>query len=65
MKGDYKMPSTKKRKFGNIVFAAVSLPVNEIRSLLDNVSRSLLVFSNLLYECGSKEETMYCISDSV
>ncbi|KAH7862977.1 hypothetical protein Vadar_011746 [Vaccinium darrowii] len=38
VKGDYKMPSTEKRKFGNIVFAAVSLPVNEIRSLLDNLA---------------------------
>ncbi|KAA8544005.1 hypothetical protein F0562_021818 [Nyssa sinensis] len=37
-KGDYKMPSTEKRKFGTIVFAAVSLPVSEIQSLLDNLS---------------------------
>ncbi|XP_058202693.1 tRNA ligase 1-like [Rhododendron vialii] len=38
VKGDYKMPSTQKRKSGNIIFAAVSLPVNEIRSLLDNLA---------------------------
>ncbi|KAI8028900.1 Squamosa promoter-binding-like protein 15 [Camellia lanceoleosa] len=36
-KGDYSTPSIEKRKFGNIVYAAVSLPVGEIRSLLDNV----------------------------
>ncbi|XP_077247868.1 tRNA ligase 1-like isoform X2 [Tasmannia lanceolata] len=34
-KGEYKTPArTEKRKFGNIVFAAVTLPVTEIRSLL-------------------------------
>lgn len=38
VKGDYKMPSTQKRKSGNIIFAAVSLPINEIRSLLDNLA---------------------------
>lgn len=37
-KGDYSTPSTEKRKFGNIVYAAVSLPVGEIRSLLDNLA---------------------------
>uniref|UniRef100_A0A5B6ZRT4 tRNA ligase phosphodiesterase domain-containing protein n=2 Tax=Davidia involucrata TaxID=16924 RepID=A0A5B6ZRT4_DAVIN len=36
--GDYTTPSTEKRKFGTIVFAAVSLPVSEIQSLLDNLS---------------------------
>ncbi|KAK9279399.1 hypothetical protein L1049_013078 [Liquidambar formosana] len=35
-KGEYTTPSTEKRKFGSIVFAAVSLPVSEIQSLLDN-----------------------------
>ncbi|KAH9700807.1 tRNA ligase 1 [Citrus sinensis] len=33
-KGEYKAPSTEKRNFGTIVFAAVSLPVTEIQSLL-------------------------------
>ncbi|KAI8019589.1 tRNA ligase 1 [Camellia lanceoleosa] len=37
-KGDYSTPSTEKRKFGNIVYATISLPVGEIRSLLDNVT---------------------------
>ncbi|KAJ4725978.1 putative RNA ligase [Melia azedarach] len=37
-KGEYKAPSTEKRKFGTIVFAAVSLPVTEIQSLLDNLA---------------------------
>ncbi|XP_077232996.1 tRNA ligase 1-like isoform X2 [Tasmannia lanceolata] len=38
-KGEYKTPaSTEKRKFGNIVFAAVTLPVTEIRSLLDKLA---------------------------
>ncbi|KAF5954109.1 hypothetical protein HYC85_006965 [Camellia sinensis] len=37
-KGDYSTPSTEKRKFGNIVYAAVSLPVGEIQSLLDNLA---------------------------
>ncbi|RVW56768.1 Retrovirus-related Pol polyprotein from transposon RE1 [Vitis vinifera] len=35
-KGDYPTPGTEKRKFGTIVFAAVSLPVTEIQSLLAN-----------------------------
>lgn len=37
-KGEYKAPSTEKRNFGTIVFAAVSLPVTEIQSLLVEVS---------------------------
>ncbi|KAI8005763.1 tRNA ligase 1 [Camellia lanceoleosa] len=37
-KGDYSTPRIEKTKFGNIVYAAVSLPVGEIRSLLDNVT---------------------------
>lgn len=39
VKGEYKppTPSTGKRKFGNIVFAAVSLPATEIQSLLHKV----------------------------
>ncbi|KAK6142035.1 hypothetical protein DH2020_013864 [Rehmannia glutinosa] len=36
-KGEYTAPSTEKRKFGNIVFAAVSLPVSEILDLLCNL----------------------------
>lgn len=40
-KGDYIRPDTGKRKFGTIVYAAVSLPVMEIKSLLDNVSEEL------------------------
>lgn len=37
-KGDYPTPGTEKRKFGTIVFAAVSLPVTEIQSLLANLA---------------------------
>ncbi|KAM7496694.1 hypothetical protein LguiA_021108 [Lonicera macranthoides] len=37
-KGECKIPSTEKRKFGTIVFAAVSLPVTEIQGLLDNLA---------------------------
>ncbi|KAL4610249.1 hypothetical protein ACB092_08G037900 [Castanea dentata] len=39
-KGDYSTPDTEKRKFGAIVFAAVSLPVTEIRTLLDNLAEN-------------------------
>ncbi|KAF9664985.1 hypothetical protein SADUNF_Sadunf16G0075200 [Salix dunnii] len=35
--GEYTPPSTEKRKLGLIVFAAVSLPVTEISSLLDKL----------------------------
>lgn len=38
-KGDYIAPSTEKRKFGTIVFAAISMPATEIQTLLDEVSR--------------------------
>lgn len=40
VKGEYKppTPSTGKRKFGNIVFAAVSLPATEIQSLLHKMA---------------------------
>ncbi|URE03208.1 hypothetical protein MUK42_21425 [Musa troglodytarum] len=37
-KGGYKTPDTEKRKFGNIVFAAVTLPVGEIKNLLDKLA---------------------------
>ncbi|KAF3453988.1 hypothetical protein FNV43_RR04431 [Rhamnella rubrinervis] len=37
-KGDYITPDTGKRKFGTIVYAAVSLPVMEIKGLLDNLA---------------------------
>ncbi|BBH04923.1 RNAligase [Prunus dulcis] len=36
--GEYKTPDTGKKKFGAIVFAAVSLPVTEISDLLDNLA---------------------------
>ncbi|KAL0460237.1 UNVERIFIED_CONTAM: tRNA ligase 1 [Sesamum latifolium] len=38
-KGDYTTPSTEKRRFGAIVFAAVSLPVSEILSLLQDLGQ--------------------------
>uniref|UniRef100_A0A1D1ZEG4 Glutamate-ammonia-ligase adenylyltransferase n=2 Tax=Anthurium amnicola TaxID=1678845 RepID=A0A1D1ZEG4_9ARAE len=37
-KGDYRPPSTEKRKLGNIVFAAVTLPVVEIKCVLDKLA---------------------------
>ncbi|OVA18150.1 tRNA ligase [Macleaya cordata] len=37
-KGESKTPSSEKRKFGNIVFAAITLPVAEIRSFLDELA---------------------------
>lgn len=37
-KGAKRTPDTEKRKFGNIVYAAVALPVVEIRSLLDKLA---------------------------
>ncbi|XP_073144502.1 tRNA ligase 1 [Henckelia pumila] len=37
-KGEYAAPSTEKRRFGTIVFAAVSLPVSEILNLLENLN---------------------------
>ncbi|XP_074592518.1 tRNA ligase 1 isoform X2 [Curcuma longa] len=37
-KGGFKTPESEKRKFGNIVFAAVTLPVEEIKSVLDKVA---------------------------
>ncbi|RWW31948.1 hypothetical protein GW17_00003403 [Ensete ventricosum] len=37
-KGKHKTPDTEKRKFGNIVFAAVTLPVGEIKNLLDKLA---------------------------
>ncbi|KAG6527108.1 hypothetical protein ZIOFF_009201 [Zingiber officinale] len=37
-KGGFKTPESEKRKFGNIVFAAVTLPVEEIKSALDKVA---------------------------
>ncbi|KAK9168982.1 hypothetical protein Syun_001122 [Stephania yunnanensis] len=38
-KGGFVTPGSEKRKFGNIVFAAVTLPVTEIRSLLDDLAQ--------------------------
>ncbi|KZV35142.1 hypothetical protein F511_06848 [Dorcoceras hygrometricum] len=37
-KGEYAAPSTEKRRFGTIVFAAISLPVSEILDFLENLS---------------------------
>ena len=43
-KGGYTTLVIEKRKFGNIVFAAVSLPVTDIQHLLDNASIKLLSY---------------------
>ncbi|XP_039066009.1 tRNA ligase 1-like isoform X2 [Hibiscus syriacus] len=37
-KGDYTVPSTEKKKLGTVVFAAVNLPVAEVKGLLDKLS---------------------------
>ncbi|KAH7661894.1 tRNA ligase phosphodiesterase domain-containing protein [Dioscorea alata] len=37
-KGEHKTPETEKRKFGNIVFAAVTMPVKEINCLLNEIT---------------------------
>ncbi|KAL6957668.1 hypothetical protein U1Q18_052236, partial [Sarracenia purpurea var. burkii] len=42
VKADYTTPTIEKRKFRNIIFAAVSLPVSEILKLLDNVSTNFI-----------------------
>lgn len=39
-KGEHKTPDTEKRRFGNIVFAAVTLPVTDIKLLLSKVKKS-------------------------
>ncbi|KAM0952110.1 putative tRNA ligase 1 [Dioscorea sansibarensis] len=38
-KGENKTLETEKRKFGNIVFAAVTMPVKEIKGLLDEIAK--------------------------
>ncbi|CAK7342904.1 unnamed protein product [Dovyalis caffra] len=52
-KGEYTPPSTEKRKSGAIVFAAVSLPVTEISSLLDKGPVSIKVRTSCLDAGGS------------
>ena len=47
-KGEYKTPDTGKRKFGTIVYAAVTLPVTEIKTLLHTVSENTGALSNSL-----------------
>ena len=47
-KGDYLTPSTEKRKFGTIAFAAVSLPVTEVQGLLTDVSGKPALLSNFV-----------------
>ncbi|KAM7522308.1 hypothetical protein LguiA_012210 [Lonicera macranthoides] len=37
-KGEYSTPTTERRKFGAIVFAAVTMPLTEIHDLLDNLA---------------------------
>lgn len=37
-KGEHRTPDTEKRRFGNIVFAAVTLPVTDIKLLLSKVA---------------------------
>lgn len=37
-KGEYETPTTEKKKFGTIVFAAIDVPVTDIHNLLSNIS---------------------------
>lgn len=54
MKGERTTPGTEERKFGNIVFAAISLPVEEIKACLREVrikiSCHAIVFGLILLE---------------
>lgn len=38
-KGEYTPPDTERRKFGTIVFAALSMPVTEIHGVLNKVRK--------------------------
>lgn len=38
-KGEYETPTSEKRKFGTIVFAAIDVPVADVHNLLSNVSK--------------------------
>ncbi|KAK1285683.1 hypothetical protein QJS10_CPB20g00322 [Acorus calamus] len=40
-KGEYTIPSTERRKFGNITFAAISLPIVGIKSLLKELAEKI------------------------
>ncbi|KAK1312273.1 hypothetical protein QJS10_CPA07g01100 [Acorus calamus] len=40
-KGEYTIPSTEKRKFGNITFAAISLPIVGIKNLLKELAEKI------------------------
>jgi len=44
-KGDYKPPSSEKRKHGSIVFAAINLPATQVHSLLEKVTNQFLILS--------------------
>ncbi|PKI62582.1 hypothetical protein CRG98_017004, partial [Punica granatum] len=52
-KGDYTAPSTETRKFGSIVFAAVSLPIEQIHDLL-----KMLSGKNAMVEAFLKDKDM-------
>jgi len=47
-KGDYTPPDTEKRKFGTIVFAALTVPVTEIKGALNKVME---IFTLLVAFC--------------
>jgi hypothetical protein len=47
-KGEHRTPDTEKRRFGNIIFAAVTLPAGEIIDLLEKVI-ILSISSSFLY----------------
>lgn len=43
-KGEHRTPDTEKRRFGNIIFAAVTLPAGEIVNLLEKVIILIILF---------------------
>ncbi|KAF9606928.1 hypothetical protein IFM89_030226 [Coptis chinensis] len=47
-KGGISTPSTEKRKFGTIVFAAVTLPVTEIKTFLESFGRKNTIVEDFL-----------------
>lgn len=54
-KGDYQTPDSGKRKFGNIVYAAVTIPPKELKCVLDNVSENLIISNLQLHNSHKKK----------
>lgn len=58
LKGDYKSPSTEKRKLGNIIFAAIDLPANDIECLLAKLSKINPKLEKFLGEADTENNIM-------